>query len=859
MSVAENTALHPLFKPKSPPFRLTRYYALTSLICTLVIASALGWIYQRFALESLIHQAEEGNAALGRVFANSLWPRFADLVVDSPRLSKGQLQARATDAHLRDAVVQVMQQTKVIKVKVYNLEGITVFSSEAAQIGEQKKNNLGFGHALAGNVKSDLTHRDTMDAFEGSMQDLDVLATYQPITTADGRIAAIFEVYTDVTHLVAHSTRTQVYIIAAVVLLLGLLYVLLHLLVARAQEIINRQSGELTKALEQLGHANHLLDQRIQERTAALSATNEALRKEVEERRNIEDQLRLAAGVFANSIEGIVITDADEQIVAVNRAFSNVTGYSEAEVIGRTPRVLHSGRQDPAFYHRLWASLKERGQWQGEIWNRRKNGDIYPEWLSISAVKDSFNHVSHYVAVFSDITAIKDSQEQLDYLAHHDPLTGLANRRMFNQRVEQVIARAARSTERFALLFVDLDHFKHVNDSLGHDVGDEFLQSVARRLQGQLRSTDILARLGGDEFIILVENIESEHDAALVAQKVIDTLAHPVMVDQHELYVTASVGIALFPNDGDDVQALVKHADTAMYQAKAHGRNAFHFYAPEMTLYAQERLQLEAQMRRSIDNGEMSVFYQPQIDAKTGSIVGVEALVRWMHPERGFITPLKFIPIAEETGFICELGNWVMREACAQLVCWQAAGVNIPRLGINVSVRQFERPDFVRQVDEILREAGVEPARIELEITESVLMQTDNAYQILEELRGLGVCLAVDDFGTGYSSLSYLKRLPIQKLKIDRSFIMDLATDANDAAIVRAIIALARTMELDTVAEGVENHAQAEFLVKEGCTTIQGFLYGCPMSAKGFSAWVRGDSSALMAGSNADQRPELAC
>ena len=811
---------------------------MTSFICTLAIAAALGWIYQYVALKELLHQSQDSNTALGRVFANSLWPRFASLVNDSPQLDRQALTERVAREGLREAVAQLMFQTGVVKIKVYNLDGLTVFSTEVQQIGEQKKNNIGFAAAIAGEAKSDLTHRDTMDAIEGTMQNLDVLATYQPIRDPEGRMVAVFEVYTDVTHLVAHSTQTQRLIVGAVITLLGLLYLLLRLLVARAQEIIERQSNALSDTLEQLALTNTMLDQRIQERTAALSESNEALRSEIEERRHVEDKLRLAAGVFDSSIEGIIITDADENIVAVNRAFTQVTGYSEVEVLGKTPRLLQSGRQSPEFYASLWDSLQRQGRWQGEIWNQRKDGAIYPEWLSISAVRDSFSNVSHYVAVFSDITAIKDSQKQLDFLANHDPLTGLANRRMFNQRVEQVVARAQHTNEQFALLFVDLDHFKNVNDSLGHHVGDEFLRGVAQRLESQLRASDILARRGGDEFIFLIENITTSHDAALVAQKLINALNQPLTIDQHELFITASIGISLFPGDGEDVHTLVKHADTAMYQAKAHGRNAFHFYAPEMTIYAMERLQMEAQLRRSLENDEMRVHYQPQVDATTGVLVGVEALVRWQHPERGLVPPLKFVPVAEESGFICELGNWILEESCSQLARWQAEGIDIPRLGINVSVRQFERPDFVRQVAKILEMTGVDPGRIELEITESILMQTDNAYQILEDLRLLGVTLAVDDFGTGYSSLSYLKRLPIQKLKIDRSFIMDLATDSNDAAIVRAVIALARTMELETVAEGVENDTQAAFLLAEGCSTIQGFLYGQPMTADGFAAWA---------------------
>lgn len=820
------------------PFNLKRYFSLTSLLCTLLIAAALGWICQHLALRDLVHQAEESNRALTRAMANSMWPKLALLVEESPAMTPTAIRERIDATGLRDATVRLMRNTEVMKVKVYHLQGRTVFSTDLDQIGEDKIHNLGFAGAAAGRTVSDLTHRDTFDSFEGTIQDLDVLATYSPILDERGGVVAVFEIYSDVTHLIEHIRKTRTIVALAVVGLLGVLYVLLHLLVARAQALIDRQSAALRATMTQLAETNNQLDQRIQERTAVLRAVNRSLRSEIEERREAEEKLRLAACVFDSSAEGIVITGIDERIIAVNRAFSAVTGYRADEVLGQTPRILQSGRQDTAFYTDLWQRLQGSGQWQGEVWNRRKNGEIYPEWLSISVIRDHNQQPTHYVGVFSDISSIKASQEKLDFLAHHDPLTGLANRLLFTEQVEQTIRKAIRDNGRFALLFIDLDHFKHVNDSLGHEVGDRFLQAVAARLQGQLRDSDTIARLGGDEFTLIIDNIADGRDAALVAQKVIDALRAPIDVDQHELYVTASVGISLYPDDGEDVQTLVKHADTAMYQAKAHGRNAFHFYAPEMTAYATERLQLEAQLRRSLAQGEMEVLYQPQVDIGGDELLGVEALLRWNHPTQPSIAPLKFIPIAEETGFIGELGVWVMRTACRQLARWDAEGLHVPHMAVNVSARQFERPEFVAQVAAILAETGVRAERLELEITESILMQTDNAYQILEDLRALGVCLSVDDFGTGYSSLSYLKRLPIQKLKIDRSFIMDLATDANDAAIIRAVIALARTMDLDTVAEGVESAAQADFLRAEGCTIAQGFHYARPMRGDALADWA---------------------
>ena len=558
---------------------------------------------------------------------------------------------------------------------------------------------------------------------------------------------------------------------------------------------------------------------------------------EITERREAEDRLRLDSAVIASTRDAVMITDLDASILSVNPAFTTITGYPEAEVLGRNPSLLRSGRHERDFYQGLWAELVSAGYWQGEIWNRRKSGEIYPEWLSISTVRNARGLPTHYVAVGTDISQLKQSEQRLAYLAHHDPLTNLPNRLLIHSRLEHALEIAERRREgRLALLFIDLDNFKTVNDSLGHNIGDAMLRVVAIRLRSRLRDEDTLGRLGGDEFVVLLEQINGPNDAVKVARNLLGALNAPFnLPDGREVYIHASIGISLYPDDGTDANALIRNADAAMYRAKAQGRNTYGFYIEDLTRVASERLEMESRLRRALERDEFVLYYQPLVAMADGRVIGAEALVRWQPPGESLIPPDRFIHFAEETGLIVPLGEWVLQAACAQAKAWLDRGASLQTISVNMSPRQFRRDDIKDCLTKVLGDTGLPPGVLELEITEGGLMDRgEPGLRVLHDIKQLGVRLAVDDFGTGYSSLAYLKRLPIDKLKIDRSFVRDLPDDANDTAIAATIIAMARTLKLEVLAEGVETEAQLGFLNEQGCDAYQGYWFSPPMPADEF-------------------------
>lgn len=684
-------------------FNLSRYFSSLSFALILVAGGVLGYFSHALSVSQLVHMAEDRNVAMTQVFRNALWPSYGEFLRhEGPRAAES-LRAAPETARLHADVVAQMRDTDVIKAKVYNRAGLTVYSSDPSQIGEDKGANAGFRQALAGATVSELTHRDRFDAFEGTRADRDVISSYVPIRGEGGAIEGVFELYQDVTPFMAYQRRTLLWIAGGVLAILALLYLAQFMVVRRAQAILRRQEAALEDA-------NRDLDARVRART-----------------RELEDEMA-----------------------------------------------------------------------------RRRGAEI-----------------------------------RLEHLARHDPLTGLPNRLAFGERLDSLLRQPGAAQRPFALLYLDLDRFKAVNDSLGHGVGDEVLRQAAARLQRALAPDDLIARPGGDEFVCLAHGIRDADGAIARARALLGQLDMPFLAGDHDLRLGACVGSSLYPGDGRTVDALVRNAETAMYRAKSAGPASFRPYEPEMTAYASERLRLERQLRRAIDEGGLWLDYQPQVDSATGRLLGAEALARWSTPELGTVSPGRFIPIAEETGIIVELGEWVLREACRQVVAWDHQGLRLPKVSVNLSVRQLERTDIPARVAAILAETGLAPERLEVEITESVLMAVDDTLAMLERLRAIGVQLSVDDFGTGYSSLAYLKLLPIGTLKIDRAFVAGIGRSAGDEAIVRTVASLSGSLGLRLIAEGVETAGQAEFLARAGCDALQGFLHGRPMAAEAFrAAWT---------------------
>jgi diguanylate cyclase (GGDEF)-like protein len=660
--------------------KLFRYSSFVGLLAVIAVTVALSWFYRRLAFDALVETETRANVALTKAFANSIWPSYAGFVARAGALPAADLPQRAEIGQLRRDLKLLARGLDVVKVKIYDTGGLTVFSSDARQIGQDKRGNAGFRGAMAGAPASEITFRDHFDAWEGEIAERNIIATYVPVRIHDAApVEAVMEVYSDVTPLVAKLERTQAQIVAGVIGALSILYLLMLWMSARSDRILREQE--------------------------ALRAANEA-------------------------------------------------------------RVRHQ--------------------------------------------------------------------------AYHDPLTGLPNRASFVEHLDEAIRRAKRFGWSLGLMFLDLDRFKRVNDSLGHEAGDELLRIAARRLQECVREADLLFRMGGDEFTVLLENVKGPEEAAAVAARMLDAIAEPLELKGHELAPTASIGIALYPRDDDTGERLVKSAYTAMYRAKDLGRNRYAFFTREMNARVETQLALEAGLQRALRNDEFVLHYQPRVSAATRRAVGVEALLRWRHPERGLVPPGEFIPLLEESGLIVPVGARVIERACRQNRAWQDAGLPPMRVSVNISSRQFRSESLDETIRAALHASGLEPRWLEVELTESLLVEnSEQAVAVMERLKAIGVAISIDDFGTGYSSLGYLKRFPIDSLKIDRSFVKDLRTSATDAAIVDAISALAHSLGLGLVAEGVEEAGQAEFLRARYCTELQGYLFGRPVPPEEVADAVR--------------------
>ncbi|MEO8305367.1 MAG: EAL domain-containing protein [Betaproteobacteria bacterium] len=695
-------------------FRLLRYFSITSFLSIVVAAVVLGLFYRSMAVRSVVEMGEANNAALTRALANSLEPELWPYLSTAESLSTVQLQSHPGKKEFSTEVVAHLKGLSVVKVKLYDLKGRTVYSTASNQVGDDESSSPGYQAARAGNVSSELTHRDQFWAFDRVIDNRDLLSTYLPLRrTRDGPVAAVFEVYDDVTPFVEDIERAQWQVVGVVVSVVGLLYLVLFFLVRHGDNVIRRQYREREQGEEALRQVQGTLERRVKSRTKELARANAGLEAEIAERR-LADQ-----------------------------------------------RVVH--------------------------------------------------------------------------MAHHDALTGLPNRTLLADRVGQAIARAHRSGGKLAVLFLDLDRFKNVNDSFGHAVGDMLLTAVSARLTASRREEDTVARLGGDEFIISIPDVKDAAEAESVAARILADLAKPFTISGHQLHADGSIGIALYPRDGDTAETLMRNADTAMYHAKESGRANYQFFSVQLTERVSRRLSTETNLRRALERGEFTVHYQPLMNLTTGRTDGAEALLRWPQEDQRLISPVEFIPIAEETGLIVPLGEWVLLEACAQAQAWQAQHPGL-RIAVNLSARQFRQKNLIGMIEQVLGESRLHPTLLELELTEGMLMHNvEEATHILARLDEIGIRLAIDDFGTGYSSLSYLKRFPIHTLKIDRSFVRDISTDPDDAAIVTAIVAMARSLNLKVTAEGVETEEQAAFLRSLDCDQAQGFHFGRPMPSAEFA------------------------
>ena len=595
--------------------------------------------------------------------------------------------------------------------------------------------------------------------------------------------------------------------------------------------------GYVKRIERRMAQISQTFETQIEVQARQLTMFNEFFTREVADHQRDQLEFQLINRIFEQSLEGIIISDGQGNILKINPTFSLITGYSEEECLGQNPRMLQSGIHNESFYREMWASLHGTGHWEHEIWNRRKSGEAYPQWLSISAIRDERGEITHYIAVFYDITELKHSQRQIAHQTHHDALTGLPNRLLFQDHLDMAIAQAQRHNSKVGVIFLDLDRFKQINDSLGYTVGDILLQEVAKRLKNCCRRVDTVARLGGDEFMIVLPDLHDNGQEAIeVAERILDALAHPFSLKEQEIISSASLGLTMYPTDGKKGITLEKNADIAMNKAKEQGRNTYVLYTQTMQDSIIERLELERNLRHALKNDEFVLHYQPQVDIRSGEIIGMEALVRWQKSEGQLIPPDVFIPLAEENGMIAPLGEWVLHTACRQANIWRQAGFDTLTVAVNLSAKQFQDERLIQIVRDVLEETGLPPEALRLEITEHTVMKDiEKAITMMIVLRNIGVRLSIDDFGTGYSSLHYLRSFPLDEIKIDKSFVKDIPTRRDDVAIAKAIFSLAHSLDMKVLAEGVETLTQFEFMRDHKCDGMQGYLFSKPVSAEEFT------------------------
>lgn len=614
---------------------------------------------------------------------------------------------------------------------------------------------------------------------------------------------------------------------------------------------IARDVTDRKKAEQALKDAHDNLEQMVEERTRELAKSYEDLKKEVLERKSAQESLTLANRIIEETSEGIIITDTDGQVTYVNEAFCSQSGYSRDELMGNNPRILKSDKHGPRFFKQMWDTIIEKGHWHGEVWDKKKDGTDFPKLLSISAITNKSGDVTHYVGFSTDISDIKRTEARLKQMAHYDPLTGLANRTLFRDRLIQALVQAKRANKNVALILLDLDRFKDINDMMGHPVGDALLEKVSERLRACVRESDTVGRLGGDEFTVLAPNLHDTKEVNRIADRILESISEPCIISGREIFVSTSMGIALFPDDGAGPDRLLQNADTALYRAKERGRNNYQFFSEEMNEELMVRSQLESALREALEKDQLELHYQPVVDFTTGRISAAEALLRWNHSSLGWVSPQKIVRLAEDTGLIIPLGEWILRSACQASTEWKKQGLNGFSVAINISGLQLNRSNFLKSVQEIIDQTKVDPSAISFELTETVAMRDiGTTSNIFQQLRDMGLKIIVDDFGTGYSSLSYLRALPIDVLKIDRAFVEDIAHSPSNRAIVSAIVAMGHSLDLKVVAEGIETNEQLCHLWALDCDEWQGHLFSKALRPRDFELYLEGDCSASVPGVN---------
>ena len=925
-------------------FKLTRHFSLLSLVLMIAAASLLGTLVKHYELNRLEVMAEKRNAATTQTFARLLQVEIEALTrptVDA----RTTLEKQAARGSLEATLTPLLRNSDILKLKIFDLRGLTVFSTDEQDLMDNEGENPAFQEARRNKIRSELVNRNHFKGLSSQGPPIDLVSSYVPVIH-EGRVIAVIEVYQDVSQLLEEINESFWSIWIIIFSVLSALYLGQLLVIRRAQAIIGRQEDLLASANRELDHrvterslqVENLLRQqqiifdnahvgilllqkrrilRCNQRVASMFgyphpdeiigktteifygtpenfenagrtgyrqlsehgfATFETLMykrdgtpimvmqsgrpvdpeqvlegvsiwvyTDISDIKRAEDEQRIAAVAF-ESQEGMLVTDAQGVILRVNKTFTDITGYTADEVVGKTPNILKSARHNDAFYAEMWRSLLQTGLWSGEVWNRRKSGEEFPEWLTISAVKSNSGEVTHYVGTHIDITDRKRSEERIQHLAFYDQLTGLPNRTLLNDRLRHAINVSARSGQYGAVLFLDLDHFKSLNDTAGHDQGDQLLRDVAQRLSSVIRQSDTVARLGGDEFVIVLVELAPARDAAGaivegICRKLRETLRHNYLLNGHEFRCSASIGATLFQGSNTNIDELLKQADLAMYKSKESGRNNFSFFDESMEASVLAHLRLEADLRHALEREQFTLCFQAQVDGRSEAIVGAEILIRWQHPERGLLSPDSFIPQAEANGQIIPIGDWVLTQACRQLARWRSQDAfRQLSLAVNVSAHQFLQPEFIDKLKETLLHTGAPADRLKLELTESVFVsRLEEIIVKMEALKTIGIGFSLDDFGTGYSSLSSMSRLPLEQIKIDRSFVMGLEDNEREAAICAATVSLAHNLQIDVVAEGVETEAQRYFLTTvHGCDLLQGYLYSRPIPLPEFEALCRG-------------------